>query len=100
MLPTHLSCMCSWKANILCYHSLTGDGITELPVQRMCLIDLSISQEGVIDTILFDVMKIERPEFEGQKKSIEGDLLHQQHELNKEQVHANLCMPISIIFAY
>ena len=60
--------------------------MAELPTEQTCVIDMSISQEGVIDRLLFTVMETERSEFEGQRKSILSDLLHHQEELNKEHV--------------
>ena len=64
--------------------------MADLPTEQTCVIDMSISQEGVIDRLLFGVMEVERPEFEGQRKSIQSDMLHHQHELNKEHVRTTL----------
>ena len=60
--------------------------MADLPTGQTCVIDMSISQEGVIDRLLFGVMEVERSEFEGQRRSISSDMLHHQHELNKEHV--------------
>ena len=60
--------------------------MSDLPVEKTCVIDMATSQEGVIDKLMDEIMAVERPEFEGQKKSIESDLLHHQHELNREHV--------------
>lgn len=64
----------------------TGEGIAELPLQKMSAIDMAVSQEGIVDMLLTDLMRVERPEFGSQKKSIEGDLIHHRHEINRENV--------------
>ncbi len=66
-----------------------GDELKQLPVQTMSVVDMATSQEGIINELLTDIMAMERPEFEGQKKSIEGDALNHQYELKHEQVSMN-----------
>jgi len=58
----------------------------EIPEKQMPVIDLSTSQEGIIDQLMTTIMHTERPEFEAQKRSIEGDVIHHQKEINAEQV--------------
>ena len=58
----------------------------ELPTEQTCVVDMTVSQEGVIDRLITHVMELERPEFEGQRRSIQSDLLHNQAELKKEHV--------------
>ena len=53
---------------------------------NLSVIDLSFSQEGIIDTLLRGIMGVERPEFESQRCSIERDLVHHQQDQRKEQV--------------
>ncbi|XP_023931630.1 dynein heavy chain 6, axonemal-like [Lingula anatina] len=62
-----------------------GDGIYDLPIQKVSVINMSISEEGVVDRLLTDLMRVEKSEFEGQRRSIEADMLHHKHELNVEQ---------------
>ena len=64
--------------------------MTDLPIQKMSVIDLSTSREAIIDRILTEIVKLERPEFEGQRKSIESDILRHKHELNNEHVSTYL----------
>ena len=64
----------------------TGDGIAKLPFHQMYVIDLSMSQEAIINHLLGAIMKIERPEFEGQRKSAANDLIQTQEDINKEEV--------------
>ena len=68
------------------YCVFAGDGMMELPTEQTCVVDMTVSQEGVIDRLITHVMELERPEFEGQRRSIQSDLLHNQAELKKEHV--------------
>ena len=64
----------------------SGDGIGELPVQKMSPIDMSLSQELIIDTILTEILKTDRPEFDGQRRTMDRDLINHQRELNDQHV--------------
>ncbi|KAL3832089.1 hypothetical protein ACJMK2_023767 [Sinanodonta woodiana] len=78
---------------------LKGDGLHSIPIQRMCIINMALSDEAIINHLLHETMKIERKEFEGQKRSNETDIilhrqrLHQEHELIREKT-LNLTGPI------
>ena len=65
----------------------SGDGMMDLPIEQTCVVDMTVSQEGIIDRLIAHVMEVERPEFEGQRRSIQSDLLHNQAELKKEHVN-------------
>ena len=75
----------------------TGDGIANLPFHEMYVINLSMSQEAIINHLLGAIMKIERPEFEGQRKSAANDLIQTQKEINKEEVIISLFYLTKII---
>ena len=66
--------------------SYTGAGIHDLPLEQVCVVDLGVSQEAVSNQLLHHIMAIERPEFDGQRKSIEADLILHQDDLNQQQV--------------
>ncbi|XP_069111192.1 dynein heavy chain domain-containing protein 1-like isoform X2 [Argopecten irradians] len=78
---------------------LKGDGLYNVPIHRMCIINLAMSDEAIINLLLIETMKIERKEFEGQKRSNENDIilhrqrLFQEHELIREKT-LNLDIPI------
>ena len=63
-----------------------GDDTRQVPYGHCNLIDLSHSQQAHIDCLLDDIMRIERPDYEAQARSIEGGILHHKQELNAEQV--------------
>ncbi|XP_077979356.1 dynein heavy chain domain-containing protein 1-like [Glandiceps talaboti] len=65
--------------------TIKGPGLLPLPMQHSAVIDLSISQQGVFDRILQITMKIERPEYENQHRSIESDLRHYKQQLQEVQ---------------
>ena len=77
-----ISLLCCKRVDLL----QTGDGIAKLPFHQMYVIDLSMSQEAIINHLLEAIMKIERPEFEGQRKSAANDLIQTQEDINKEEV--------------
>lgn len=72
-----------------------GDETRQLPIGHCNVIDLSLSQQSHIDKLLTDIMRVERPEFETQARSIEGGILHHKQELLEEHVRSrrwyNLC---------
>ena len=61
----------------------------DLPVRHACVVDMSTSQEGIMQLVLSDVMAVERPEFAAQKHSSEGDTRQHQTALRAEQVRIN-----------
>ena len=64
----------------------------------MYVIDLAMSQEAAINHLLRDIMKIERPEFEGQRRSATNDLIHTQDEINRMEVIIIIIIIIIIVF--
>ncbi|XP_056008158.1 dynein heavy chain domain-containing protein 1-like [Ostrea edulis] len=63
---------------------LKGDGIHSIPLHRMCIINMSLSDEAIINHLLIETMKVERKEFEGQKRSNENDIILHRQRLAKE----------------
>ncbi|XP_062587861.1 dynein heavy chain domain-containing protein 1-like, partial [Saccostrea cucullata] len=63
---------------------LKGDGIHAVPLHRMCIINMSLSDESIINHLLIETMKVERKEFEGQKRSNENDIILHRQRLAKE----------------
>lgn len=69
--------------------TVTGDGIHSIPLHRMCIINMSLSDESIINHLLIETMKVERKEFEGQKRSNENDIILHRQRLAKEHVSWN-----------
>ncbi|XP_048242736.1 dynein heavy chain domain-containing protein 1-like [Haliotis rufescens] len=63
---------------------LKGDGLHSFPVHRLCCINMAVSDEAIINRLLFETMKIERKEYEGQKRSNENDIILHRQQLAKE----------------
>ncbi|XP_038044677.1 dynein heavy chain domain-containing protein 1-like [Patiria miniata] len=79
---------------------LTGSGFAPLPIEDTSVIDLSISTQRLTDRLLQHIMKIERPEFYGQWRSIEGDIHNQEATLQQaeeEILSKTLNLPHSIL---
>ena len=57
-----------------------------LPINKLSVIDMSISHVGMLDKLMTRLLKVERPEYEAQKHSIESDVVHHKNEINEEQV--------------
>ncbi|XP_073235787.1 dynein heavy chain domain-containing protein 1-like [Porites lutea] len=58
---------------------MTGEGLYPLPFSKVCTISMAVSREGICDMLLADTLRLERPEFEGQLRSVERDVgLHKQ----------------------
>ena len=57
-----------------------------LPIQYTSVIDLSVSPQGLTDHLLRDVLAFEKPEFEGQWRSIEKDIRDQEMSLQQADV--------------
>lgn len=56
-----------------------GEGQCPLPFSKTCTISMDVSREGICDMLLADTLRLERPEFDGQLRSIERDVgLHKQ----------------------
>ncbi|XP_022080100.1 dynein heavy chain 6, axonemal-like [Acanthaster planci] len=79
---------------------LTGSGFAPLPIEDTSVIDLSISPQGLTDRLLKHIMLIERPEFHGQWRSIEGDIHNQEATLQQAEediLNKTLGLPHSIL---
>ena len=63
-----------------------GEGIVRFPVEQTSVIDLSVSEESLINLLLDELMKVEKAEYDGQSRSIEHDIINHQHYLNLEHV--------------
>ena len=58
---------------------MPGEGQCPLPFSKTCTISMVVSREGICDMLLVDTLRLERPEFDGQLRSIERDVgLHKQ----------------------
>ena len=64
----------------------TGEGIARFPIERTSVIDMSVSQQSLINLLLEELMKVEKAEYEGQARPIEHDIINHQHYLNSEHV--------------
>lgn len=70
----------------------------------MCIINMSFSDEAIINFLLHETMKVERKEFEGQKRSNENDIIQHRRKLAQEHVcclipyYQNLFYHLSPIF--
>ena len=64
----------------------TGDGLHGVPIHRMCIINMAMSDEAIINYLLSETMRVERKEFEGQKRSNENDIILHRQRLAKEHV--------------
>ena len=64
---------------------MEGEGLVSLPLSKTGVIDMSLSQEGLANCLLTETLTLERPEYEGQKRSLERDLtIHEQQKLNAQ----------------
>ena len=58
---------------------MSGEGQCPLPFSKTSTISMDVSREGICDMLLADTLRLERPEFDGQLRSIERDVgLHKQ----------------------
>ena len=52
----------------------------------MCIINMGASDEAIINRLLYETMKVERKEFEGQRRSNESDIILHRQRLAQEHV--------------
>ena len=52
----------------------------------MCVINMALSDEAIMNHLLIETMKVEKKEFEGQKRSNENDIILHRQRLAKEHV--------------
>ena len=72
--------------NIFLITIFSGDGIHSVPIHRMCIISMAMSDEAIINYLLSETMRVERKEFEGQKRSNENDIILHRQRLAREHV--------------
>ncbi|CAL1542045.1 unnamed protein product [Lymnaea stagnalis] len=76
-----------------------GDGLYSFPLNRVSVINMAVSDEAIINHLMFETMQVEKKEFEGQRRSNENDIiLHRQrlareHEIIREKT-LNLTGPL------
>jgi len=63
-----------------------GKGFTELPLAHTRVIDMSLGRDGVSESLLRQVLAIERPEYESQKQTLNNDVVRLRHRIAREQV--------------
>ena len=56
----------------------------------MCIINMGASDEAIINRLLYETMKVERKEFEGQRRSNENDIILHRQQLAQEHVSISL----------
>jgi len=67
-----------------------GKGFVDLPLVDTRVVDMSLCCNGICQSLLQQVLAIERPEFESQKQSSSKDVIRLRHELTCEQVHCSI----------
>ena len=70
-----------------------------MPIERTSVIDMSVSEQSLINLLLEELMKVEKAEYEGQARSIEHDIINHQHYLNSEHVSC-VCSFITIALIF
>jgi len=63
-----------------------GEGFTDLPLADTRVIDISLGHDGVCQSLLRQVLAIERPEFESRNYSLIKDVIYLRREIAHEQV--------------
>ena len=67
---------------------MPGTGQYPLPFSKVSTISMSPSRDGICDLLLEDTLRLERPEFDGQLRSVERDV-----SLHKQQItHAKVLL--------
>jgi len=66
--------------------STAGKGFTDLPLADTRVVDISLGHDGVCQSLLQQVLAVERPELESQKRSLNNDVIRLRRELTREQV--------------
>ncbi|XP_071803571.1 dynein heavy chain domain-containing protein 1-like isoform X3 [Asterias amurensis] len=79
---------------------LTDSGFVPVLIETTSVIDLSISPDGLKSQLLQHIMAVERREYEGQWRSIEGDIHNQEamlQQADEEILHKTLNLPHSLL---
>ncbi len=66
-----------------------GEGVARLPIHRLSVIDISACESGIVNNLLDELMRVEKPEYESQSRSIDHDIINHQYDLNDEHVSSN-----------
>ncbi|CAG5130195.1 unnamed protein product [Candidula unifasciata] len=61
-----------------------GDGIFTIPLNHLCVINMAMSDEAIINRLMLETMKVEKKEFESQRRSNENDIILHRQQLAKE----------------
>lgn len=78
---------------------IPGEGQCPLPFSKACTINMSVSREGICDALLADTLQLERPEFDGQMRSIDRDIgLHKQ-QINNAKVWCSFTILLFYLFS-
>ena len=67
--------------------SFTDDNVTGLLTDELVVVDLTASQDGVVNKLLNKVLSIERPEYENQRRSLLKDILKHHESLKLHRVN-------------
>ena len=78
---------------------MPGEGQYALPFSKVCTVSMSVSREGICDMLLADTLRLEKPEFDGQLRSVERDVsLHKQQITHAEVMLGLVIYYINVIF--
>jgi len=75
----------------------SGEDFTDLPLADTHVINMSLDHDGVFQSLLRQVLAIERPEFESRNHSLTRDVIRLRRELAYEQVHCVLLHSLVIL---
>lgn len=67
-----------------------GKGFADLPLVNARVVDISLGRDGIYQSLLQQVLAIERPEFESQKQSCSKDVIQLRRELASKQVQCSI----------
>ena len=65
---------------------VTGTTPVQTILEKTAVIDMGISEEGIINNLMQAIMAKERPEYESQRRAASKDIVYHQREIHKEQV--------------
>ena len=72
--------------------TMPGEGLAPLPVTMAAVIDMSVSLEGVRDLLLIDTLSLERPEVDGQQRSLDRDMTLHRQQVAQAEVGLNIVL--------
>jgi len=71
-----------------------GEEFVDLPLADMRVIDMSLGPDGLSQSLLRQILAVERSEFESRNHSLAKDISHLRRELAHEQVPCHCFMPL------